>query len=52
MLDFSSYRIIVMDRGEIVEFDKPARLLQSKKSLFHKMAKDAGIVRNGRHKDD
>lgn len=39
-----SDRVIVLDRGQIVEYDAPNKLLQNKKSIFHGMAKDAGLV--------
>nr|CAD7593713.1 unnamed protein product [Timema genevievae] len=39
-----SDRVIVLDKGRVVEFDKPEILLQDKNSIFHGMAKDAGLV--------
>ncbi|XP_066432335.1 multidrug resistance-associated protein 1-like isoform X2 [Eleutherodactylus coqui] len=36
-------RIIVFNKGEIVEFDTPSRLLENK-GLFYSMAKDANII--------
>lgn len=39
-----SDRVIVLDKGNIVEFDPPATLLQNKQSIFYGMAKDAGLV--------
>lgn len=40
----NSDRIIVLDRGQIIEFDSPDRLLDNEKSAFHKMAKDAKLI--------
>ena len=37
-------RILVMDKGIVAEFDSPQALLANTNSLFHSMAKDAGIV--------
>lgn len=37
---------MVLDQGQIVEFDSPDTLMDNKDSLFHKMAKDAGISGN------
>ena len=39
-----SSRVMVLDAGKIKEFDTPETLLQDKKSVFHGMAKDAGLV--------
>lgn len=39
-----SDRVIVLDKGYIVEFDSPSNLLQNKQSIFYGMAKDAGLV--------
>ncbi|KAM8934198.1 multidrug resistance-associated protein 1-like [Pelodytes ibericus] len=36
-------RVVVFDKGEIVEFDSPSKLLE-KKGLFYSMAKDANII--------
>ncbi|XP_053327188.1 multidrug resistance-associated protein 1 isoform X1 [Spea bombifrons] len=36
-------RVIVLDKGQIVEFDSPNSLLQ-KKGIFYNMAKDSGLV--------
>ncbi len=38
------FRVIVMDKGEIVEFDTPQNLLQDSKSIFNGMAKEAGVT--------
>jgi len=39
-----SSRIMVMDSGVVAEFDSPKNLLADKLSVFHGMAKDAGLV--------
>ncbi|KAF5296657.1 hypothetical protein FQR65_LT10197 [Abscondita terminalis] len=39
-----SDRVIVLDRGNIVEYESPPNLLQNKHSIFYGMAKDAGLV--------
>ena len=35
---------MVLNNGQVVEFDEPNTLLRDKKSIFHSMAKDAGII--------
>lgn len=37
-------RILVLDKGNIVEFDSPASLLKNENSVFYGMAKDANLV--------
>ncbi|XP_049277103.1 multidrug resistance-associated protein 1 isoform X3 [Anopheles funestus] len=39
-----SDKVIVLDKGQIVEFAPPTELLQSKNTAFYSMAKDAGLV--------
>lgn len=41
---FTVYRIMVLDRGTIVEFDTPANLFKSKNSVFQRMASEAGLI--------
>ena len=38
------YRVMILDQGEVKEFDSPRNLLENTKSLFYGMAKDAGLV--------
>ncbi|KAK7488019.1 hypothetical protein BaRGS_00020764, partial [Batillaria attramentaria] len=42
ILDYD--RILVMDQGEVREYDSPETLLQNKQSAFYNMAKDANLV--------
>ena len=37
-------RVLVMDNGQIAEYDTPHALLSDSKSIFYSMAKDAGII--------
>ncbi|XP_034237463.1 multidrug resistance-associated protein 1-like [Thrips palmi] len=39
-----SDRVLVLDKGQVAEFDSPKNLLQDKSSMFHSLAKDAGLV--------
>lgn len=39
-----SNRVMVLDKGHIVEFDEPGKLLRDSKSIFYSLAKDAGLV--------
>ncbi|EME32182.1 ABC transporter, multidrug-resistance, ATP-binding & transmembrane domain [Galdieria sulphuraria] len=41
-------RVIVFDKGQIVEFDTPARLLEDPYTLFHSMVESTGTA-TGRH---
>ncbi|XP_060758138.1 multidrug resistance-associated protein 1 isoform X2 [Neoarius graeffei] len=36
-------RVLVLDKGQMVEFDSPSNLL-AKRGIFYKMAKDSGLV--------
>lgn len=38
------YRILVLDKGNIAEFDAPDQLLADKNSIFYSLSKEAGIV--------
>uniref|UniRef100_A0AC35TJK4 Multidrug resistance-associated protein 1 n=1 Tax=Rhabditophanes sp. KR3021 TaxID=114890 RepID=A0AC35TJK4_9BILA len=42
ILDYD--RVMVMDQGEIGEFDTPAALLSNKQSVFFSLAQDAGLA--------
>lgn len=42
ILDYD--RVLVLDQGKIAEFDTPTNLLSQSSSIFHGMAKDAGII--------
>lgn len=35
---------MVLDKGEILEFDSPQNLLNNKSSMFFSMAKDANLA--------
>ena len=37
-------KVLVLDRGRIVEFQSPAQLLKDDSSMFYALAKDAGVV--------
>ncbi|CAH4037823.1 unnamed protein product [Pieris brassicae] len=39
-----STRVMVLDKGQLVEYAPPEQLLQDKNSIFYSMAKDAGLV--------
>ena len=39
-----SNRVMVLDQGKIAEFDTPDNLLANKETIFHGMAKNAGIT--------
>ncbi|OXA41467.1 Canalicular multispecific organic anion transporter 2 [Folsomia candida] len=39
-----STRIVVLDKGQIVEFDTPVNLMSDKTTIFYSMAKDAGLT--------
>ncbi|KAI1286880.1 ATP-binding cassette sub-family C member 3 [Halotydeus destructor] len=45
ILDYD--RVLVMDKGTISEYDTPKSLLDNANSVFHSMAKDAGLVGSG-----
>nr|UOU03336.1 ATP-binding cassette subfamily C1-5 [Brachionus rubens] len=39
-----SSRILVLEKGKIVEFDTPQNLLKNKNGIFYSMTKDAGLI--------
>ncbi|KAG1687443.1 Canalicular multispecific organic anion transporter 1 [Nymphon striatum] len=39
-----SSRVMVLEHGEIAEFDSPSRLLMNKDTIFYRLAKDANLV--------
>ena len=39
-----SNRVMVLDQGNIAEFDTPDNLLANKETIFYSMAKNAGIA--------
>ncbi|GMF00722.1 unnamed protein product [Ambrosiozyma monospora] len=39
-----SDKIIVLEKGEVAEFDTPANLLKKKDSLFYSLCKEGGLV--------
>ncbi|KAL0880786.1 hypothetical protein ABMA27_001981 [Loxostege sticticalis] len=39
-----STKVMVLDKGQLVEYAPPNQLLQDKNSIFYGMAKDAGLV--------
>jgi len=39
-----SDRVMVLDKGEIVELDKPQLLLKNAESAFYSLAKESGVI--------
>ena len=44
-----SSKVMVLDKGKIVEFDTPENLLSNDISIFYGMAKEAGLVQPQNH---
>ena len=38
------FRVMVLDRGKIREYDAPSSLLKNKRTLFFNMVQDAGLI--------
>ena len=38
------FSIMVLDKGSVAEFKNPDELIADNSSIFHSMAKDAGII--------
>lgn len=38
------FRILVLDKGQVVEFDSPANLMANPDAIFHDMVKKAGLL--------
>jgi len=38
------YRVLVLENGNVREFDSPATLLSNRNSHFYSLAKTAGLV--------
>ena len=45
-------KIMVLDKGELMEFDSPEELLRNESSIFFSLAKDAGLVDEGEYQDE
>ena len=45
------FRIMVLDGGEIKEFNTPQALLSDHQSLFYSLAKEANIIANTKNND-
>ena len=41
-----STRILVLDKGQIAEFDQPKNLLDKRDSIFYSMAYSANLIKN------
>ena len=41
-----STRILVLDKGQIAEFDQPKNLLDKRDSIFYSMAYSANLINN------
>ena len=39
------FRILVLDKGTVLEFDSPANLMDNPKTVFHDMAAKAGLLK-------
>lgn len=39
-----SDKVLVLDKGEVAEFESPKSLLENRNSIFYGMCRDAGLV--------
>lgn len=39
-------KVLVLDKGQVAEYQSPKSLLDNRNSIFYGMAKDAGLVGN------
>lgn len=39
-----STKVMVLDKGQLIEYASPEKLLQNRNSMFYSLAKDGGLV--------
>lgn len=47
-----SDRVLVLDQGQVREFDSPAKLLSNPESIFYSMAEAAGLLSQPQHQHE